>query len=313
MTVGAALLEPRHATCVYGHDVARAAFQEALKAGRLHHAWLLHGPAGIGKATLAFHLARVLLKGENLDSPAGRRISAGTHGDLLVIARAKDEKRGRLRSEITAADVRPVQDFLHHTATEGGWRVVIVDGAEFLNRFAANALLKILEEPPQNTVLFLTSAAPGALLPTIRSRCRLLALTPLLDVDMRRVLPDLTAEHMARAQGAPGRALFLATDKDGSIADLSRKILQGQRLNTDLLTQIERAVRDADGFALLCDLLGEGLADQARHAARQGEVFQAEVLARHFTECEALRRETEQMNLDKVQAIRQVVQILAGN
>lgn len=310
---GQSPLEPRSAGRIYGHDAAHNAFQAAFQAGRLHHAWLLHGPAGIGKATFAFHLARMLLKGQDLDSPAGRRITAGTHGDLLVIARAKDEKRGRLRAEITAADVRPVQDFLHHTAAEGGWRVVIVDGAEFLNRFAANALLKILEEPPKNTVLFLTSAAPGALLPTIRSRCRLLALSPLNDIDMQKILPDLTADHRARAQGAPGRALFLATDKDGSVSDLSQKILQGQRLSSDLLMQIERVVRDADGFALLCDLLGEGLADRARHAARQGNVFQAEVSAKRFTECEALRRQTEQMNLDKVQAIRQVVQSFSGN
>ncbi|GBR54515.1 DNA polymerase III subunit delta' [Neokomagataea thailandica NBRC 106555] len=230
---------------------------------------------------------------------------------MLVIERAKDEKRGRLRAEITAADVRPVQDFLHHTAAEGGWRVVLVDGAEFLNRFAANALLKILEEPPPNTVLLLTSASPGALLPTIRSRCRMLALSPLHERDMRAVLPEVSPDMLSRAQGAPGRALFLAMDSDGSITQLSQKILSGTRLNSDMLAQIERAVRDADGFALLCDLLGEGLASKARQEARLGNVVQAERAARHFAECEAMRRQTEHMNLDKVQAIRQAARSLA--
>ncbi|EHH68501.1 DNA polymerase III delta prime subunit DnaC [Gluconobacter morbifer G707] len=266
----------------------------------------------MGKATLAFRLARLLLHGEDPESPAGRRITAGTHGDLLEISRAMDEKKGRLRGEITAADVRPVQSFLHHTATEGGWRVVIVDGAEYLNRFAANALLKILEEPPPRAIVLLTTSSPGALLPTIRSRCRPLALSPLSADDMHAVLPDVPEHVLERAHGSPGRAVFLSRDRDGAIAAFVADILKGRMLDAAMMVLIDRIAREADGFALLCDLLGEGLADRARQAARHGNLTQADTAARMCSELDTLKRQTEGFNLDKAQAIRQAVELAAG-
>ncbi|GAP24268.1 DNA polymerase III subunit delta' [Gluconobacter frateurii NBRC 101659] len=306
------MTDPRHTFELRGHEEAENVFRTALASGRLHHAWLLSGPAGIGKATLAFRLARLLLNGEDPDSPAGRRITAATHGDLLEISRAVDEKKGRLRGEITAADVRPVQSFLHHTATEGGWRVVIVDGAEFLNRFAANALLKILEEPPPQAILLLTTASPGKLLPTIRSRCRALALSPVSDHDMRAILPDVPEDVLVRAHGSPGRALFLAQDRDGAIAGFVAEILAGKALNAEMLPLIDRIARETEGFALLCDLLGEGLAERARSAARRGDLLLADSSARQCSELDTLKRQTDGFNLDKAQAIRQAVERAAG-
>ncbi|MFT9445994.1 DNA polymerase III subunit delta' [Gluconobacter japonicus] len=306
------MTDPRHTFELRGHEEAENVFRTALASGRLHHAWLLSGPAGIGKATLAFRLARLLLNGEDPDSPAGRRITAATHGDLLEISRAVDEKKGRLRGEITAADVRPVQSFLHHTATEGGWRVVIVDGAEFLNRFAANALLKILEEPPPQAILLLTTASPGKLLPTIRSRCRALALSPVSDHDMRAILPDVPEDVLVRAHGSPGRALFLAQDRDGAIAGFVAEILAGKALNAEMLPLIDRIARETEGFALLCDLLGEGLAERARSAARRGDLLLAGSSARQCSELDTLKRQTDGFNLDKAQAIRQAVERAAG-
>ncbi|QDH16148.1 DNA polymerase III subunit delta' [Swingsia samuiensis] len=301
--------DPRHTFRLYGHVKAENTFRSALDTGRMHHAWLITGPSGIGKATLSFHLARILLKGEKTDSPAGRRITAGTHGDLLEISRSLDEKKGRLRQEITASDVRVVQSFLHHTATEGGWRVVIVDGAEFLNRFAANALLKILEEPPLNSILFLTTSSPGKLLPTIRSRCRTLALSPLNDQDMHDLLPDLSADLIRRAKGSPGRALFLSQDRDGHIAGFVDGILSGRRINTESMVLIDQIAREVDGFALFCDLLGEGWAEQARVAAQRGDLPISNMFANRCIALDTLRRQTEGFNLDKAQAIRQAVQL----
>lgn len=305
--------DPRHTLNLYGHAEAEATFRQALASGKLHHAWLICGPAGIGKATLAFRLARLLLNAENPDSSQARRIAAGTHGDLLEISRAVDEKKGRLRGEITAADVRPVQTFLHHTATEGGWRVVIVDGAEYLNRFAANALLKILEEPPPRCVLLLTTSSPGALLPTIRSRCRMLTLSALSDADMRAALPGISADVLARAHGSPGRALFLSHDRDGAIASFVAEILEGRVSGSETMALSERIAREAEGFALLCDLLGEGLADRARSAARRGDLAKADLAARQCSELDTLRRQTEGFNLDKAQAIRQAAELASGS
>lgn len=231
--------EPRQNPDLRGHEQAEALLADAARSGRLHHAWLLTGPKGIGKATLAHRFARWLLAGHAEDADRGglfgsepdtgcslatdpadplfHRIAAGGHPDLMTLQREFDERAKRLRTEIVAADVRKVASFLALTAAEGGWRVVIVDGAEDMNRHAANALLKTLEEPPARSVLLLVSHAPGRLLPTIRSRCRKLALMPLgqeLVTDLlKSYRPELGPEDAVRlaalGEGSIGRALDL--------------------------------------------------------------------------------------------------------
>jgi DNA polymerase III subunit delta' len=223
---------PRENPFLFGHAVAEQALLQAHQSGRLPHAWLIAGPRGIGKATLAFRFARFLLAerdgGSLAEAPSSlaiepshpvfRRVASGGHADLLTVERGLDSRRKRLRSEIVIEDTRAISSFLRLTPAEGRWRVVILDGADVMNRNAANALLKILEEPPRRAVLLLASDNPGRLLPTIRSRCRILTLKPLapaiVEEALRRYRPDLAAGDLAMlaelAEGSIGRALELA-------------------------------------------------------------------------------------------------------
>jgi DNA polymerase-3 subunit delta' len=192
---------PREAARLYGQEAAERALLAAHAAGRIHHAWLLAGPRGIGKATLAWRAARFLLAGpagpaeapglfgeapaapESLDvppdHPVARRLAAGAEGRLILLRRAWDDDRKRLATRISVDEMRRLRDFFALSAPDGGWRVVIVDAADEMNPAAANALLKHLEEPPPRAVFFLVSHRPAGLLPTIRSRCRVLPLAPL--------------------------------------------------------------------------------------------------------------------------------------
>ncbi|MGB0683262.1 MAG: DNA polymerase III subunit delta' [Magnetovibrionaceae bacterium] len=237
---------PREIAHLVGQDQAEAELARAFSSGRCPHAWLLTGPKGIGKATLAYRFARHVLKagtaetaeldagaglfGDDLpavapadlslnpEDPVFRRVATGSHADLFVVERAFDEKRGRYRSEIVIDDVRGIGSFFGMTSGEGGWRVVIVDSADEMNRNAANALLKVLEEPPERCLLLLVSHNPGRLLPTIRSRCRQLACKPLddqvLSAEIARALPDLPEADVTRlarlADGSLGRARALS-------------------------------------------------------------------------------------------------------
>jgi DNA polymerase-3 subunit delta' len=190
--------EPRANPILLGHEEAEATMLDALRAGRIHHAWLITGPDGVGKATLAYRFARRLLAGQPADdslaldpaNPVFRRVAAASHADLLTVERAYDEKRKRMKTQIAVDDVRKINGFMSLTPAEGGWRVVVVDGAEELNQNSANALLKVLEEPPPRAVLLLVCSAAGRLLPTIRSRCRRLRLAPLGDEPMGKLLSE---------------------------------------------------------------------------------------------------------------------------
>ena len=185
---------PRETLSLFGHETAETAFLEAFHSGRMHHAWLITGPKGIGKATLAWRVARFLLATpmdqadalfaapppETLDiapdHPVAHRIHALSEPGLFLLRRAWDREKKRLKTVITVDEVRRMKDFFGLSAGGNGRRVVIVDAAEEMNQNAANALLKMLEEPPKNAVLLLVSHQPSRLLPTIRSRCRTLPL-----------------------------------------------------------------------------------------------------------------------------------------
>jgi DNA polymerase-3 subunit delta' len=218
---------PRGNPALLGQEAAERQLLASFQSGRLPHAWLISGQAGIGKATLAFRFARFLFaRGEpGSDSlavapshPVFHRVASGGHADLLTVERAFDEDRGRFRKEIAVDDIRRIAPFLHLTAAEGGWRIVIVDGAEGMNRAGQNAILKILEEPPKQALLLLLTDRPSALLPTIRSRCRPMAMPPLADEVIGQLIgrydPDIPIADRPRladlAGGSIGRALEIS-------------------------------------------------------------------------------------------------------
>jgi DNA polymerase-3 subunit delta' len=224
---------PREAARLFGQAQAEAQLLAGLASGRLHHGWLLAGPRGVGKATLAWRFARAALAhhpGGGLfapprptsldippDHPVARRLAAGAEPGLLAIRRATDEKTGRLRAQITVDEVRRLRDFFGLSATDGGRRVVIVDAADEMNTAAANAILKLLEEPPAGALLLLIAHRPAALLPTIRSRCRLLRLAPLGPADLAAALEQALGE-------APANPAALAELAGGSAGEAVRMI-----------------------------------------------------------------------------------------
>ena len=217
---------PAESTVLLGQERALAVLTRALRQDRLPHAWLLTGPAGIGKATLAFRFARLLLAGEaeaerchDPDHAVFRMVARGAHPDLHVLRRELDRAGKRLKKEIVVDQLRAVIEALRSTAVLGGRRVLIVDAADDLNIEAANAFLKLLEEPPRGVVLLLVCQRQGRVPATIISRCARLRLRPLAQDAVEGLLARLRPEidpgarklAAAAAEGSPGRAIKLSS------------------------------------------------------------------------------------------------------
>lgn len=220
---------PRCTTDLSGHEMAEHAFLEAWRTGRLHHAWLIHGPRGVGKATLAYRIARFLFAQTGPDAqslevprdhPAAKRIRAGHEERLQVLRRIQDPKarpaaKRRYFTVIRVDEVRALRTFFQRTPVSGGWRVAVVDAADDMSDSANNAFLKVLEEPPQRSLILLASHAPRSLPATIRSRCRRLRLNALAGADfeqaIRSAAPALQGSTIRlleqESDGSPGEAL----------------------------------------------------------------------------------------------------------
>jgi DNA polymerase-3 subunit delta' len=277
-----------HNPVLTGHDEALRQVTAAFAGGRMHHAWIVSGIEGIGKSTLAWHIAHhVLSNGENplgninLKYPVAKLILAAAHPDMLVVRRQANDK-GDLRDSIVVEDALKIAAFLHKTATHNGWRVVLIDEAHALNRHGQNAILKILEEPPARALIVMTATSPGALLPTIRSRCRPLPLEPLSEASMKTILarfaPELAGDELTRlialSGGSAGFALKVIRTETLPLYGELRELL-GAMPQLDIARLHKLADRlgrkaDADSFDVLTTLLTD-LLRVAVHAQATGE------------------------------------------
>jgi DNA polymerase III subunit delta' len=260
---------PRTASTLIGHAQAEQALLESYRSGRLSHAWLIGGPAGIGKATLAYRMARFVLAHPDPAAPAvqsaaslavdashpvARQVAARAHSDLLVLERGYNDS-GTRRTVITVDEVRRTVSFFGSTAGQGGWRVCIVDTADELQYpQASNALLKVLEEPPRRALFLLVSHAPGRLLPTIRSRSRRLDMRALAETDVAQTVALVSGRGAAEpklrkaaaaAEGSVARALGLL---EGTALDVRDRL-------APMLAKLP--VTDAKALHALGDFLGD--------------------------------------------------------
>ncbi len=287
---------PRDTARLIGQPGAEQDFLTAFTSGRMHHAWLIIGPKGTGKATLAYRIARFLLSTPPqtddglfgapppptsldvpIDHPVCARMRAGSEPGLRVITRSLNEKTGRYRDEIVVDDIRKLSEFFHLSRTDGGQRVVIVDSADEMNTSAANALLKMLEEPPADTVLLLLSHQPSRLLPTIRSRCRTLRLAPLSPQDMtdalaeagvQDTLPDALTELSGGSVGAALRLMQLSgLEIYAELVGLLGTLPNLDRTRALKLAEAAAQRGASDKLDLLIELLDVALSRLARQGA----------------------------------------------
>jgi len=317
---------PRLATQLVGHAVAEAAMLAAYRDGRLAHAWLIGGREGIGKATLAWRFARFVLAHPDpraaavqsagdlfvaAEHPAARQLAALAHPDFALARREWNAKSKGFYSEIRVEDVRDALSMFHMSAAFGGWRVAIVDCADELNPAGANALLKMIEEPPPRALILVIAHQPGRVLPTIRSRCRRLLLDRLTTAEIEATIdtlgppwdsidPARRAQAAARADGS-ARETLRRLDPDalelGALIDAA--IGQLPHVEPRMVHRLADAVADrsaGDSFAALNAALCEWLAMRARGADSPAA---RRTLAELWDRLRAATRETEALNLDK--------------
>lgn len=323
--------EPAANPHLIGHGDKIAFLTEALAEGRMHHALLFEGPQGIGKATLAFHLAGHLLAKSgsaagdlampDYHHPVWRQIAGGMHPAVLHINRPFDQKTGKFRTAITVEEIRRVTHFLTRTAHDGAWRIVIVDPADDMNRNAANALLKTLEEPPAKALFILISHSAGRLLPTIRSRCQSLTFKALDDQELAAALgalagdaatsiaiqpSDISQALLERSEGSVRKALLLVAHGGLEIADTVDAVLRGTNFDLAKAQALGTALsgRDAEiQYELFRDYLLDHISGRARQLALQGQAGAADQWARFWSMLTRDIVDAETYNLDRRQSI----------
>ena len=318
---------------LFGHKAAEDFLARSYRSGKGHHAILIEGPEGIGKATLAFRFANHVLShpdpatapeqlaAPDLGSSVSRQIASGASHNLLHLARPVDEKTGKAKTAITVDEVRRAGHFFSQTSGTGNWRIVIIDPADDLNRNAANAILKILEEPPRRALFLVLSHAPGKLLPTIRSRCQPLKLSPLGDDDLMQALGALglrldggkTEETIrARSKGSVARALKLMNYGGADIIAAFDEVMAADgsaaRKNMHRLADVLSA-KDSDViFGFFLEHLGDHLMERARQAALSGNLQGAERQAKLVSDITEQITVAQAYNLDRKQTILSILE-----
>ena len=328
---------PRETPELYGHVEAERALLDAYRSGRIPHAWLLGGPQGIGKATLAYRMARFVLThpdpharavqdADTLDvdpgHPVARHISSGAHGGLLTLERTVNDK-GVMRQFIVVDQTRETVPFFGSTAAIDGWRVCVVDSIDEVNPNGANALLKILEEPPKNSLFFLVSHSPARLLPTILSRCRKLPMRPIASDDVVQAIihaSDREADDPALieaaklSEGSVSRALTL-------MGGDALKLQQRTAALLDTLPRVDprqlHALGDALGLndrvalAAFVDSVERWVGERLRGADANANLPRLARLAEVWDKINRAARETESYNLERKPLVFSVFGLLA--
>lgn len=317
---------------LFGREREWRNLTDSERSGRMHHAWLLQGSQGIGKATLAFFLARHVLgfspkidqNGSTStlvspDNPLVRQIAHGSHPNVIHISRPAAD-RGGFKTQITVDEIRRLAQFFQRTAGRD-WRVAIIDPADDLNRNASNALLKILEEPPARSVFLVISHSPGRLLPTIRSRCRLLRFDDLTTAQVTGVISHLRPERAgdaaaaaARADGSMRTALLLLEEEALGLFDQLDSLLSAQRATRERLYAMAESMtqKGREGtFELLSTHLFRALSREASERVRAGQGKGAERFAA-FWQSESRRwQDAVAFNLDRKQMLISLFERLA--
>lgn len=312
---------------LFGHGEAEAFLARSYRSGKGHHAILIEGQEGIGKATLAFRFAsHVLSHPEPAEapetladpvpgSPLSRQLAGGASHNLLHLTRPVDEKTGKVKSAITVDEVRKAGKFLAQTSGTGNWRIVVIDPADDLNRNAANAILKILEEPPKRALFLVLTHAPGKLLPTIRSRCLPLPLLPLSPEDLALALESLGAlpagargeQVIAAAHGSVSQALKLVNYGGFDILEAFRAIVgekdEPPRRDVHRLADVLSA-KDSDiVFGFFSQQAADFVTEAARAAAFSGDIGRAERLAQLSSRLAERLAVAQAYNLDRKQTV----------
>ncbi|KRB52904.1 DNA polymerase III subunit delta' [Rhizobium sp. Root708] len=322
-----AIWQPEN-TKLFGHGEAEAFLAQSYRSGKGHHAMLIEGPEGIGKSTLAFRFANHVLShpdpasapatmaDPDLNSAVSRQIASGASHNLLYLARPVDEKTGKIKSAITVDEVRKAGRFFSQTSGTGNWRIVIIDPADDMNQNAANAILKILEEPPKRALFLLISHAPGKLLPTIRSRCLPLKLAPLNDEALAGALDHLGIDAgdrtlLSSANGSVGEALKLINYGGGDIISAYNEVLSSQgpaaRRAMHRLADALSGKESETIFEFFTSHVGDDLMSRARSAAIAGEVVAAERFSRLYSDIVNRLTISDAYNLDRKQTIMSIL------
>ncbi|MDW5313640.1 DNA polymerase III subunit delta' [Rhizobium sp. PL01] len=324
-------ISPAENMRLFGHAEAEHFLAQSYRSGKGHHAILIEGPEGIGKATLAFRFANhVLTHPEPAQAPAeladpdpnsivSRQIASGASHNLLHLTRPSDEKTGKVKSAITVDEVRRAGKFFSQTSGTGNWRIVIVDPADDLNRNAANAILKILEEPPKRSLFLVLTHAPGKLLPTIRSRCLPLQLKPLLPDAMRNAMNNLGFDLsgpdgqkvLTSADGSVSEALKLINYGGLDIMTTFETILAGQepgiRKDMHKLAEVLAGKDSETIFAFFLALVTGHMMDEARRAAHSGDLHRADRFARLSSSVTERITVAQAYNLDRKQTVLSIL------
>ncbi len=320
--------EPAEHAHLFGHRKESDALVQAYRSDKFHHALMLVGPRGIGKATLAFRMAyHVLAHPEPLEAPSSlvapdpsatlfRLMAQGAHPSLLHLTRPRVERGSGFKSAVTVDEVRRVGRFLSMTSHDGGYRIVIVDAADDMNRNAANALLKNLEEPPPRTLFILIVHSLGRMLPTIRSRCQLVKLKPLENDDVLKALAAISpgeasasADHealLAKSGGSVRNALLMAHFGGFDITNAIDEILARPRLDVAAAYRVADAVAGRDAaipFQLFNDHVMAVVEARARGAGEANDAESAARLAARWSDIRQQISDAQTYNLDKRQHV----------